>query len=179
MCLQLMVQALNPRLFPRVLGASYPKVHNLWLNCITLLAAAKKWTRHKLGCISVQKKPKSLFRVDGLYNDKIKIPARTKHYQAEADYVFNQDVILYGLLPHMHYRGKSARFIAHYPDGNEELLLSVPNYNFNWQRYYNLQQPKPLPAGTRIVLTGVFDNSSQNSANPDPEKNGHMGCVFY
>ena len=27
-----------------------------------------------------------------------------------------------------------------------------------------------MPAGTRIVYTQVFDNSSQNKANPDPNK---------
>ncbi len=70
----------------------------------------------------------------------------------------------------MHYRGKQARFIAYYPDGSAEILLSVPHYSFNWQRYYNLQKPKALPAGTRIVLKGAFDNSAQNRTNPDPNK---------
>jgi hypothetical protein len=30
------------------------------------------------------------------------------------------------------------------------------------------QQPKILPGGSRIVVTGAFDNSPQNLANPDP-----------
>ena len=161
---------IEPEAFPEGVGRKLPKGSQFMVELHYTASGREEMDTPQIGLYFSTEKPKSLFRVDGLYNDKIEIPPRTKHYQAEADYVFNQDVILYGLLPHMHYRGKSAQFVAHYPDGSEELLLSVPNYNFNWQRYYNLRQPKPLPAGTRIVLIGVFDNSSQNPANPDPEK---------
>ena len=33
-----------------------------------------------------------------------------------------------------------------------------------------LATPKRLPAGTRIVHTTTYDNSSQNPANPDPNR---------
>ena len=71
-------------------------------------------------------------------------------------------------MPHMHFRGKRMRFVAEYPDGSEELLLSVPDYDFNWQLVHELEQPLRVPAGTRIRATGAFDNSAQNKANPDP-----------
>ena len=32
-----------------------------------------------------------------------------------------------------------------YPDGEYELLLSVPNYDFNWQTSYTLSEPKLIP----------------------------------
>jgi hypothetical protein len=57
---------------------------------------------------------------------------------------------------------------AHYPDGRVEVLLSVPNYSFGWQRQYVLDPPKALPAGTRLVVRAAFDNSDRNPANPDP-----------
>ena len=31
-------------------------------------------------------------------------------------------------------------------------------------------KPLPVPAGTKIVYTQVFDNSTQNKANPDPKR---------
>jgi hypothetical protein len=73
-------------------------------------------------------------------------------------------------LPHMHFRGKYMRFEAHYPDGTTELMANVANYNYNWQMEYQLVEQKLVPAGTRIVVTGAFDNSSQNKANPDPAR---------
>ena len=39
-------------------------------------------------------------------------------------------------------------------------LLSVPNYDFNWQSVYRLAEPKPLPAGTTIECEAHFDNSA-------------------
>ena len=78
--------------------------------------------------------------------------------------------MIYSLHPHAHFRGKSASFVANYPDGREETLLNVPVYDFNWQSTYELVEPMTVPAGTRIVYTQVFDNSSQNKANPDPNR---------
>ena len=57
---------------------------------------------------------------------------------------------------------------AFYPDGKSEILLSVPDYDFNWQIGYEFAEPKLLPAGTRINISGAFDNSPQNLANPNP-----------
>ena len=161
---------IEPEAFPAGVGRWLPQGSQFIVELHYTPTGREEVDTPQIGLYFSEQKPQSLFRVDGLWNDKIEIPPKTKRYPAQAEYLFEQDVILYGLLPHMHYRGKSAKFFAHYPGGNKELLLSVPNYNFNWQRYYNLQHPKPLPAGTRILLTGIFDNSPQNPANPDPEK---------
>jgi hypothetical protein len=77
--------------------------------------------------------------------------------------------------PHMHFRGSSMRFTAEYPDGRSEVLLSVPQYDLNWQRLYQLATPKTVPAGTRIRCAGVFDNSATNESNPDPAKRVRFG----
>jgi len=41
-------------------------------------------------------------------------------------------------------------------------------YDFNWQNRYDLAEPKPLPAGSQLRCTAVYDNSADNPANPDP-----------
>ena len=79
-------------------------------------------------------------------------------------------VVIYSLMPHAHLRGKASKFTAHYPDGRDEILLSVPKYDFNWQTTYLLKSPKLLPAGTRLVFDMTWDNSAQNPANPDPTR---------
>ena len=79
-----------------------------------------------------------------------------------------KDIFLTSVFPHMHLRGKTAKFTAIYPDGVRETLLDVPNYDFNWQTVYTYREPKPIPAGTRIEFKFTYDNSSNNLANPDP-----------
>ena len=59
---------------------------------------------------------------------------------------------------------------AHHPDGSTEILLSVPNYDCNWQSVYRLAEPKRLPKGTTIHCEAHYDNSSENPANPDPNR---------
>lgn len=75
---------------------------------------------------------------------------------------------LLSMSPHMHLRGKAFRYTAVYPDKTREVLLDIPQYDFNWQTEYRLAAKKPLPAGTRIFCEAVFDNSPKNLNNPDP-----------
>jgi AhpC/TSA family len=103
-------------------------------------------------------------------NPQLRIPANRKEHAEIAEKIFEQDAVIYTLHPHAHFRGKSASFVAHYPDGRQQMLLNVPVYDFNWQSTYDLAEPLAVPAGTRIVYTQVFDNSSQNKANPDPDR---------
>src|SRR5262249_110766 len=60
--------------------------------------------------------------------------------------------------------------IAKYPDGREEILLSVPKYDFNWQNTYIPKQPYKLPAGTVLETVGHYDNSVRNKVNPMPNR---------
>jgi len=98
------------------------------------------------------------------------VPPNAKAYTVSVEHVFERAVVLYGLMPHAHLRGKAAKFTAQYSDGREEVLLSVPKYDFNWQTSYVLKSPKLLAAGTRLVFEMTWDNSAQNPANPDPNR---------
>lgn len=105
----------------------------------------------------------------------ISIPAQAKDHEMELVTVVPEEAEIYSLMPHMHFRGKRMSFTAVYPDGSEEMLLSVPAYSFNWQLSHELEQPLRVPAGTRIVAKGAFDNSSQNPFNPDPNSEINWG----
>jgi peroxiredoxin len=77
---------------------------------------------------------------------------------------------LLSLSPHMHVRGKSFRYTAIFPDGSQQVLLDVPQFDFNWQTEYRLAEKMPIPAGTQILGEAAFDNSENNLNNPDPKK---------
>ena len=99
-----------------------------------------------------------------------RIPPFAGNHAASAEYVFAEDVVVTGLRPHMHFRGKDMKLSAELPDGSITELLSVPNYSYAWQPKYALEEPVNLPAGTMVHVTGTFDNSEYNPANPDPSK---------
>ncbi|HEY7334583.1 MAG TPA: cytochrome c [Bryobacteraceae bacterium] len=98
----------------------------------------------------------------------LRIPAGAPNYRVDAVATMPRDVLLMGMRAHMHLRGKSFEFRAVYPNGESEILLNIPHYDFNWQPYYYLETPKLLPRGTIVECTAYFDNSANNPFNPDP-----------
>ena len=124
----------------------------------------------KMGVWFLDEPPKHEMSGMVLINFKLKIPPHAKAHMEFAEQVVEKDAIVYSLLPHAHFRGKAMQFSVVYPDGTEEMLLNVPNYDFNWQTTYILEEPKYLPAGTKVTHTTWWDNSAQNPANPDPTR---------
>src|SRR5262249_47648655 len=113
---------------------------------------------------------------DGLIGDlALRIPAGNPNYEVKAKRLIAKDTLLLDLTPHMHLRGKSFRFEMENPDGSREVLLDVPNYDFNWQLTYELAEPRLLPKGTWLHATAHFDNSADNPANPDPSRDVRFG----
>ena len=108
-------------------------------------------------------------------NTKLKIPPHASNHREEARKVFDEEVVLLSLFPHMHMRGKSFRYELSYPDGRHEVLLDVPQYDFNWQNSFVLAEPKVIPKGTKMLCTAHYDNSDENLANPDPSKTVRWG----
>lgn len=96
-------------------------------------------------------------------------------FELRQSVTLKEDAYMHSFLPHMHFRGKSMRFTAYYPDGTEQELINIANYNYNWQISYKLEEPILMPAGTRIEAVGAYDNSTQNKANPDPSRSVPWG----
>ena len=117
-----------------------------------------------------KERPKREALVASIRNHRFRIPAGDPNYKVDSNFTAPKDLLLYSFSPHMHVRGKDFEYRAIYPDGTKEILLSVPQYDFNWQSAYRLKSPKRLPAGTRIECTAHYDNSKGNPANPDPSQ---------
>jgi len=120
-----------------------------------------------------------LMTTNSVGNIMFKIPAGAENHRVTACRTVKRDTTIHGLTPHMHLRGKSMEYKVFYPDGKSEVLLSVPRWDFGWQTDYLLKEPKRLPAGSRIMVTAYFDNSTKNKFNPDPTKDIRYGEPTY
>jgi len=108
------------------------------------------------------------------YNPTFAIPPNDANYLAPPmDITFLKDVEIVRLRPHAHVRGKSAQYTVTYPDGRNEIVLSVPAYDFNWQLSYAASLK--LPKGSRMRFQFSYDNSAANKNNPDPGRWVHQG----
>jgi mono/diheme cytochrome c family protein len=122
------------------------------------------------------KQPPRLQQAGGMVLDaRFVIPPGAANHEVRARRELPADITLTSLTPHMHVRGKDMTYTAYYPDGRSEVLLRVPNYDFNWQHTYQLAEPKVLPKGTAIEVVAHYDNSPNNKFNPDPAKEVRWG----
>ncbi len=101
-------------------------------------------------------------------NRHFKIPPGDSNYRVDSTLEnFPENARLTALTPHMHLRGKSFRVTEHNQTNQENILLDVPEYDFNWQHVYRLAEPLPLNNIKQIECIAHFDNSTSNVTNPD------------
>lgn len=131
--------------------------------------------RSSVGVIFAKKPPELVVETNILANLTLRIPPGAANHKGQMVYTFPQDALVLSFMPHMHLRGTSARYIATYPDGKTETLLSVPDYDFNWQSVYRFEKPLHMPKGTKLTWIGHWDNSADNPRNPDPTKEVRWG----
>ncbi len=125
--------------------------------------------RTRIGLRFAKKPPKETIRVIPVANKRISIPSGAPNHIETASRSIPRNLTVRAFMPHMHLRGKAFKYELVGTDGSRETLLDVPRYDFNWQLRYVLKEPRTIPAGSRIEVTGTFDNSEKNPANPNPE----------
>ena len=116
----------------------------------------------------------------------IDIPAGESRYVVKDSFTLPVvvDAVMVG--GHAHYLCTTMRCTAKAPDGSEQVLLSVPRWDFNWQDHYAFRAPVRLAKGTVLTMELTYDNSADNPANPNApprrvrwgrESNDEMGSI--
>jgi len=126
--------------------------------------------RTSVGFYLASKSPERPMRRLDLRNRYFLIPAGAGNHEVKRCYDFESDKLLVSITPHMHYRGKDARYEVVRPDGRRETLLYVSPYDFNWQLLYRFREPVYVEKGSRMIVTFHYDNSPNHAANPDPKE---------
>lgn len=121
----------------------------------------------RIGLYFADEAPEHVLQHYSILNLGLEIPPGVAEHEEAAYYQLQRDAVIYALFPHAHYRGRASEFAIRYPDGNEEVVLSVPDYDFNWQRYFQFKEPIEVPAGSMVIHRTTYDNSTSNLSNPD------------
>ncbi len=115
-----------------------------------------------------------LLQLDG--DVQLDIPPGVKDFVVSDRFMLPIDVDLLGIYPHAHYLGKDLLAEATLPDGTVETLVHIKKWDLNWQAIFRYEHPVSLPKGTAISMRYVYDNSAENSANPNqPPKRVRAG----
>ena len=122
-----------------------------------------QWDSTQMGITFHEKPVIHPVDVSAIQHGGFEIPPYHSDWVVGGARTFEDDVVLLDVFPHMHLRGKSAKYTAFYPDGTSEILLDVPSYDYNWQTAYEFDTYKQLPAGTRLEWQITYDNSLEAS----------------
>ncbi|MBC8001200.1 MAG: hypothetical protein H7X97_01315 [Opitutaceae bacterium] len=116
----------------------------------------------------------------------IDIPAGSTNYLVKDSFTLPVDAKGFAISAHAHYLGKTMTMKATLPDGREQVLLNIPDWDFAWQEQYTFKDRLVLPKGTRIDVSLIYDNSATNPHNPvtppvrvrwGPMSNDEMGSI--
>jgi hypothetical protein len=122
--------------------------------------------RSRIGLYFTNQPPvRSPFKL-ALMSFQIDIPPGATNHLVTDSFVLPADVDLLAVLPHGHLLGKSFAAEANLPDGGSLPLLSISDWDFNWQGDYSYREPVFLPQGTVLQMRYTFDNSTNNLRNP-------------
>ncbi|MCA8938391.1 MAG: redoxin family protein [Planctomycetes bacterium] len=161
--------------FPAGMGKYLPKGAQLRFQIHYTAIGVKTDVDITLGLKFTDGEPEREIRTGALFNVLIAIPPGARNHAVGAFERTQKPMRIIGLLPHMHVRGSAFEYRAEYPEGKEEILLDIPQYDFNWQLAYHFSEHKYIPQGTRLTAKGWYDNSTSNPANPDPKATVRFG----
>jgi len=129
----------------------------------------------KIGIYFADKAPKYIMREIAISDPTIDIPPGEAYHEESAYLEFPKEALLYSAFIHAHYRATASDLWIQYPDGKQKLLISMPRYDFNWQRAFTFAEPVKVPAGSKLIAHYIYDNSKRNPSNPDPKINVTWG----
>ena len=77
------------------------------------------------------------------------------------------DLSLLGIFPHSHLLGKEWEAWIEHTDGSRTNLISIPEWDFNWQSTFYFDKFIKAEKGSRIFARALYDNTSSNPNNPN------------
>ncbi len=164
--LSIWTPGMEPHLMPVELAAPWPEKTDLVLQLHLHPSGKPEVEQSVLGIHLTDEKPKARLQMNVFSSNRIDIPAGKEDFELTASKTLRGESVIFGIFPHMHLIGKSVRAEATLPDATKLPLISIADWDFNWQYYYQYAEPLRLPAGTKIDVRWTYDNSASNPANP-------------
>lgn len=164
-----------PQIFPEGVGRKIPKGSQIIFEVHYTPTGKKETDRSAIALKFCKEPPEKEVETNFMAQLELEIPPHRFGHEETKSYTFKKKAQILSFTPHMHWRGLAARYDITWPDGRQETLLNVPYYDFNWQSVYRFDKPLEVPQGTKITLTGTWDNSADNPFNPDPTQTIHWG----
>lgn len=165
---------IQPRYMPDGVGFLLPKNADIVMQVHYHRNGRTEKDRTRLGLYFAKKKIEHSYQSGpvaggsgkGPFRFFFSIPPGDDRFRLDGDIWALQDFTLLNVMPHMHLLGKDIKLTMTPPDGKEQLMLSIKQWDYNWQEMYFLKEPIQVKAGTKFSVEAHYDNSDKNPLNP-------------
>lgn len=161
------VPGISPTALPSGVGYFLPKNADLVVQVHYHKDGKEETDRTRVGLFFNKQPVDKRYRSFPVAYRRLHIPAGADHYTAEANLPIPGNVTVLSVIPHMHWLGRDMVVTATLPDGTDQELVNVPDWDFNWQTSYWFKEPLKLPRGSSLHLQASYDNSAKNPHNPN------------
>ena len=151
---------------PEGIGRSLPKGSDVIMQVHYHPSGKTEVDRTRIGLYFARGPIRRTMHWNFAINPGLVLPAGDPRVEIKARWEVPVDVTALSVLPHMHMLGKDMLMTVTFPDGREQDLIKIGDWDFNWQNTYWFQRPIELPKGSRLDVVAHFDNSSGNPRNP-------------
>ena len=90
----------------------------------------------------------------------------------------SRGLAVHNVLLHMHRLGRRGQVAVDRADGRREVFLTVPRWDFNWQREYRLAEPVALEPGDRLSIRCEHTNTTRRLVTWGEDSSDEM-CVGF
>lgn len=165
------VPGVSPRLLPGDLARPLPKGSDFVLSTHFHPSGKPELEQTKVGIYLADKAPSRLIQEIQIppgfgRGIGIDIPPGEKNYTITDNFTLPVDAEAVAITGHAHYLAETMAMTAKFPDGEERVLLEIPDWDLDWQDTYYFKEKVILPSGTVLTTVITYDNSEDNYDNP-------------
>lgn len=155
-----------PRFLPSGVGRPLPKGSDLLIQ-VHYHKTGKVETDRTQVALYFAKEPVTRTAHTAIWGPfNIDIPPNAPRHEQRVSFTLPAPIQVLNIMPHMHLLGKEMKVTATLPDGTEQSLVWIKDWDYRWQDAYRYKEPVRLPKGTKVELVAYWDNTSDNPLNP-------------
>jgi hypothetical protein len=157
---------MEPRFFPDGIGFRLKAGTDLLLQVHYAPTAAPETDSSYINIFFAKKPITRYVQTSELLDFNLNLPANQITTHAR-QFPIPGAISLLSITPHSHLIGKSWELFVRTPQLDTIPIIQIPNWDFNWQGQYFPEQLVPIPLGSFLRATAVYDNTSANPNNPN------------
>lgn len=152
---------------PKGLAWLLPKNSDLVVQLHLNRTGKPETIQSSVGLYFTDEKPTNACYTFKLTSFALNLPAGATNVVVRDSFTLPVDIDLLSVFPHAHFLGKEMQAHATLPNGAKEWLVWIKQWDFKWQGDYRYKKPVHLPKGTTLHIEFSYDNSTNNTSNPN------------